>query len=260
MLEADHQKLERTTRLVEIGAASRQELEEVRAVHAGHETEVAAARQRLMLLGLSSEQVVQLRDASQVVSEVSVRAPGDGVVIGRTVNTGQVVTSGQELFTVTDLRTVWVIGDLYEKDFAAVRVGAPATVTAPGGAVGPVRGRVAYIDPRVDPSTRTAKVRVEVPNRDATLRLGMYVTISLELPGGRHALVPQSAVQSIGERTVVYVSAEGEEGRFTERTVKVGRTVGKSVEVLEGLTPGDQVVTEGSFLLRAEAARTRTGA
>jgi RND family efflux transporter MFP subunit len=261
MLEADHQKLERTTRLVEIGAASRQELEETRAVHAGHETEVAAARQRLLLLGLSGEQVLQLRDASQVVSEVLVRAPGNGVVIGRTVNAGQVVTAGQELFTVTDLGTVWVIGDLYEKDFAAVRVDAPATVIVTTSPARPVRGRVAYVDPRVDPTTRTAKVRVEVPNPEGRLRLGMYVNITLELPGGGQAtLVPRSAVQSIGERSVVYIAANGEEGRFTERTVKLGRAVAESVEVVEGVKPGDRVVTEGSFLLRAEAARMRTGA
>src|SRR5467141_1068165 len=108
MLEADHQKLERTQKLVQLGAASRQELEDVTATHTGHETEVAAARQRLLLLGLSRSQIQELRDASQVVSDITVQAPGNGVVIARTANLGQVVTTGQELFTVTDLTTVWV--------------------------------------------------------------------------------------------------------------------------------------------------------
>src|SRR5205809_7600332 len=131
MLQADHQKLERTEKLVGLGAASRQELEEVTATHAGHETEVAAARQRLILLGLSPAEVQRLTDAAHIVSEVTVFAPADGVVIARSVNSGQVVNAGQELFVVTDLGTVWVIGDLYERDFAAVRVGSEATVGIP---------------------------------------------------------------------------------------------------------------------------------
>jgi multidrug resistance efflux pump len=97
MFEADHKKLERTQQLVEIGAASRQELEEVTAVHEGHTTEVESARQRLLLLGLQPEQVQALGSASQVVSTVVVPAPIDGVITGRTVNLGQVVSMGQEL-------------------------------------------------------------------------------------------------------------------------------------------------------------------
>jgi len=260
MLSADHQKLERTQSLVALGAASRQELEEITAVHAGHETEVAAARQRLLLLGLGPDDVSRLTEASRVISEVTVRAPADGVVIARNVNPGQVVGAGQELFTVTDLSTVWVIGDLYEKDFAAVRVGSVATVTMPAARDSVVRGRVAYIDPRVDPATRTSKVRVEVPNKSGDLRLGMYVALSFEAASGRQVtLVTREAVQAVGDRNVVYVQVEGGEGRFAERAVKLGAALGDSFEVLDGLKPGELVVTAGSFFLRAEAGRTRSG-
>lgn len=260
MLEADHQKLQRTERLVALGSASRQELEEITATHAGRATEVAAARQRLVLLGLSMNQIARVTDASHVVSEVAVPAPASGVVIARSVNPGQVVTSGQDLFVVTDLSTVWAIGDLYEKDFSAVRVGTEATVTVPSAPQNPLRGRVAYIDPRVDPATRTAKVRVEVPNRSGDLRLGMFVTLSFQSGSGqRLTLVPRSAVQSIGDRTVVYLPVEGEETKFTERPVKLGPAVGDFMQVREGLKPGDRVVTDGSFYLRAEATRNRSG-
>ena len=260
MLNADHQKRERTEKLAALGAASRQELEEVTAIHAAHETEVAAARQRLLLLGLSPDDVSRLTDAAHVVSEVTVRAPADGVVIARTVNPGQVVGAAQELFTVTDLGTVWVIGDLYEKDLPLVRVGSESTVTVPARPESPLRGRIAYIDPRVEPATRTAKVRVEVPNTRGDLRLGMYVTLSFESRSGESvALVPREAIQALGDRSVVYVPAEGDPGRFVERTVKLGAVVGDSVEVLDGLKPGERVVTAGSFFLRAEAGRTRPG-
>ena len=260
MLRADHQKLERTEKLVAIGAASRQELEEITAVRAAHETEGAGARQRLLLLGLSPAQVAGLIDASHIVSEVTVPAPTDGVVISRAVNPGQVVGPAQELFVVTDLSTVWVIGDLYEKDFGSVRVGSDAAVNFPAAPNRLLRGKVAYIDPRVDPATRTAKVRVEVPNAGGDLRLGMYVTVSFETRSGqRLTLVPSAAVQSLGERTVVYVRPEGGDGRFTERVVKLGPAVGDFRAVVEGLKPGERVVTKGSFFLRAEAARTRSG-
>ena len=257
MFHADHQKLERTRRLADLGAASRQELEEVAATHASHETEVAAARQRLLLLGLSSERVAGLDSASHVVSEVTVAAPASGLVVTRAINPGQVVGASQELFTVTDLTSIWIIGDLYEKDFAAVRVGTGATIVIPS-STAPLRGRVAYIDPRVDPATRTAKVRVEVANRNRELRLGMFVTVNFDTSGGRRVtMAPRAAVQSIGERAVVYVPFGGEEAKFTERTVKVGEPSGDMIQVLEGLKPGEKVVTGGSFLLRAEAGRMR---
>jgi cobalt-zinc-cadmium efflux system membrane fusion protein len=258
MLQADHQKLTRTRKLAEIGAASRQEVEEVTAVHEAHATEVAAARQRLLLLGLTATQVDRLQDASHIVSEVAVTSPADGTILARNVNPGQVVGAGHELLTVADLRTVWVIGDLYEKDFAAVRVGTPATIVVPAAAGMTLRGRVAYIDPRVEPATRTAKVRVEVPNREGVLRLGMFVQMTFRVTfGERRALVPRAAVQSIGSRTVVYVATE-DEGRFVETTVTLGPSAGDAVQVLAGVKPGDRVVTEGSFFLRAEAARVRS--
>jgi RND family efflux transporter MFP subunit len=259
MLTADHQKLVRTEKLVGIGAASRQELDDITAIHAAHETEVAAARQRLLLLGLSQQRVDGLRDGRDVVSELTVAAPNAGVVIARGVNAGQVVNAGQELFVVADLGTVWVIGDVYEKDFAAVREGGGATVAVPS-SERLIRGRIAYIDPRVDAATRTAKVRIEAPNADGSLRLGMFVTVTFSVPsGGAVTVVPRSALQSIGERTVVYVVPDPSEPRFVERSIKISGGSGDVVTVLDGLKPGERVVTEGSFFVRAEAARNRAG-
>jgi membrane fusion protein, heavy metal efflux system len=260
MLEADHQKLRRTEKLVELGSASRQELEETTAVHAAHATEVAAARERLVILGLSRPQIERLTDASQMVSDVVVVAPAEGVVTTRAVNPGQVVTAGHELFGVADLSKVWAVGEVYERDMAHVREGAEAEVTASAlpGAV--LRGRISYIDPRVDPVARTAKVRVEIANPRRELRFGMYVTMRLSVGGGGPVtLVPREAVQPLGETSVVYLPLAEGEGRFVERAVTLGSAVGDAIQVLKGLKPGDRVVTEGSFFLRAEAGRLRSG-
>jgi membrane fusion protein, heavy metal efflux system len=256
MLAADHQKLQRTQELVAIGAVSRQELEEITALHASHETEVAAARQRLLLLGLSRAQVEALTNPNQIVSDVTVPAPSAGVITGRAVNLGQVVSTGQELFVVTDLSQVWVIGDLYEQDFQTVQVGAEATLTTPAYPAMTLRGRVTYIDPRVDPQTRTAKVRVEVPNTEGRLRLGMYVTLAFTTPGeARTVVIPRGAVQTMGARQVVFVPAPDEEGKFLARTVELGPVRGDRVAIRSGVQPGEAVVTEGSFFLRAEMLR-----
>lgn len=256
MLEADHKRLERTQQLVEIGAVSRQELEEVTAVYASRATELEAARQRLLLLGLTRDHVAALRSPSQVVSEVVVPAPLDGVITGRSANLGQVVGMGQELFVVTDLSEVWVVGDLYEQDFQTVRVGSEAALSTPAYPGLVLRGRVTYIDPRVDPQTRTAKVRVEVPNPDGRLKLGMYMDLSFTTQsGGRSVAVPRAAVQTIGDRHVVFVPVKDEEGKFLQHVVPVGRLVGDSYTILSGLKPGETVVTEGSFFLRAESLR-----
>ena len=137
-----------------------------------------------------------------------------------------------------------------------MRVGARASVTAPAYPGRVWRGEVSYIDPRVDAQTRTARVRVVVGNPGLALRLGMYVDVSFHIAGAARVLiVPRQAVQSIGAEQVVYVPAE--EGRFLQRTVKIGEETGGGLRVLEGLQAGEKVVTEGSFLIRAEALRQR---
>lgn len=256
MLAADHQKLQRTQQLVAVGAASHQELEDITAVHASHATEVEAARQRLLLLGLSRGHVEALTNPSQIVSDVTVPAPITGVITSRTANLGQVVSIGQELFVVTDLSQVWVIGDLYEQDFQTVHVGSEAALTTAAYPTLTLRGRVTYIDPRVDPQTRTAKVRVEVPNAAGRLRLGMYATLAFTTPGGeRTVVIPRAAVQIIGERQVVFVPVLDEEGKFLAHPVQVGPLRGALITIRSGVQPGEVVVTEGSFFLRAEMLR-----
>jgi RND family efflux transporter MFP subunit len=260
MVEADHQRLKRTQQLVEIGAASRQELEEATAIHTSHATEAEAARQRLLLLGLTRKQVETLKSASQALATLVVPAPIDGVITERAANPGQVVAMGEALFTVTDLSEVWAVGDLYEQDFSHVRVGSDATLTTLAYPDLTRRGRVTYIDPKVDRQTRTAKVRVEVSNPEGRLRLGMYVTVTFSTPSREKVIVvPRAAVQTIGGRHVVFVAVPDEAGKFLQRRVELGPLAGESYPVRKGLQPGEVVVTEGSFFLRAESVRNAPG-
>lgn len=254
-LEAEHKKLMRTQELVRLGAASRQELEEIEASHKVHTAHVEESRQRLLLLGLSDRQVEDVLAGRRSSTTIGVPSPLSGIVTARSVNLGQVITASQDLLTVTDLSSVWVEANLLEDNFTSVRVGSPATLTAPAYPGRQYRGTVSYIDPQVDPQTRTAKVRVALDNPGQALRFGMYMDVLFLNAIGRTTVVPKQAIQTIGTSTVVFIPVEGESGKFVQRTLKTGEATSANVTVLDGLAPGETIVTEGSFLLRAEAIR-----
>ena len=255
-LEAHEQELARTEKLVTIGAASRQELERIHAGHTARRAELESAASRLQLLGLSAETIAALGPGQNQAPTTSVPAPMAGVITERLANVGLNVDQATRLFTVVDLSTVWVVVNLYEKDFARVRVGSAATVTTNAYPDLRLRGRVSYIDPQINPETRTARVRVEVPNPRDELRLGMYAEALLGGDAGETApMVPRSAVQNVGDRTVVYLVNPKEAGTFIEREVRLGAAAGDHVAVLSGLQPGDAIVTDGSFYVRAERER-----
>jgi plastocyanin len=177
-------------------------------------------------------------------------------VTERAANVGLNVDPATVLFTVVDLSTVWITADVYEKDFSRVRVGSDATIATAAFPGVSMRGPVSYIDPQVNPETRTAKIRIEVPNPRGELRLGMYTDVVVSgRPGAPVPIVPRSAVQNVGDRTVVYLATPTEPGKFTEREVRLGQPSGEGVEVASGVQPGDVVVTEGSFFVRAERER-----
>lgn len=254
-LEADHKKLVRTQNLVKLGAASQQEEEEVEAMHAGHESYVRAALEKLKLLGASDQQIASLKQAEQIDPNFVVPAPINGVVLTRAANIGLVVTTAQELFTVADLSTVWIMASINEKDFASVRVGTAASVTAPAYPGRLWKGRVIYIQPQVDQNTRTAQARIEVANPHEDLRIDMYTDVDLTSPGAPGPVVPEAAVQSIGERRFVFLPGKDNDGSFALREVRLGSAAGGYYSVLEGLKVQDEVVTDGSFILKAEALR-----
>ena len=256
MLEAHERELARTEKLAEIGAASRQEFERIHAEHTARRADVQSAASRLELLGVSANAIEGLGAGNNQSATTNVPAPIAGVVTERLANVGLNVDQATKLFTVVDLSTVWVVAALYEQDFARVRVGSAATITTRAYPDLVLRGRVSYIDPHVSTETRTAKVRIEVPNARTELRLGMYAEAILGGVGGPSTpMIPRSAVQNVGDRTVVYLVNAKEPGKFVEREVHLGAANGEHVSVLTGVQQGDVVVAEGSFHVRAERER-----
>lgn len=253
-LEEHHKHHARTEKLVAIGAASREELETASSKLKAAESEVANLRQRLLLLGLSSQRVSALRSTSQVSSEVSLPAPTSGTVTSRTVNSGEVIEANKELLRVTDLSSVWVVGQVYEKDLGKVHVGSGASITTDAYPGRVFRGQISYVDPKVDPQTRTAQARIELANPGQQLKIGMYVNVAFAALEGTQSttpVVPVAAVQNIGNRQVAFV-ASSDPNVFALRPVRLGPESNGYYSVLEGLSVGDRIVTEGSFMLRAE--------
>jgi cobalt-zinc-cadmium efflux system membrane fusion protein len=253
MLDAHDRELQRTQKLVEIGAASRQELERIHAEHAAQTAEVESARARLQLLGAAGDDAAVGNDDS---ATITIPAPIDGIVTERLANPGLNVDPTVKLFSIVDLSSVWIVADVYERDLSRVREGAPATVTAAAYPGLSLRGRVSYIDPQLNASTRTAKARIEVTNPRGELRLGMFTDVAIETaPSTSVASVPTGAIQNVADRQVVYVTVPGEPTTFIEREVRVGRSPGDAVEVVSGLNARDSVVSKGSFFVRAEIER-----
>ena len=255
-LRAHEQQLARIDSLVTIGSASRRELEMAHAEHAAMTSRLEASRTRLALIGLTAEHVDTLTSASQIAATTEVRAPLDGVVTARGANVGTNVDGAMPLFTVVDLSTVWVVGDLYEHDLPRVGVGRPATVSVSAFPELLLHGTISYIDPQLSRETRTAKVRVEVQNSQALLRLGMYAQVRIDTVSDHlGAVIPRAAIQTIGDHTVVYVADPSTPGLFIERTIRTGGEAGDRVFVESGVTVGESIASTGSFSLRAERER-----
>ena len=254
-LDAHDRELQRTQKLVDIGAASRQELERIHAEHAAQTAAVQSARAELELLGATGDAIDALTGGRREAT-ATVAAPIDGTVTERLANVGLNVDPATRLFTVVDLSTVWIVADVYEKDFSRVRVGAETTITTPAYPGLLLRARVSYIDPQLSSETRTARLRVEVPNRSGELRLGMYADVVVAGAGEEtRPTIPRSAIQNVGNRTVVYLVDAKAPATFVEREVHIGETLDDDVAVLTGIGVGDMVVTEGSFFVRAERER-----
>ena len=261
VLDEHHRHHMRTMKLVEIGAASRQELEMATSQLRDAESNVATLRQKLMLLGWSAQRIDSMNSTSQVSSEVNVIAPNAGTITSRSVNSGEVIEANKELMRVTDLSTVWVVGQVYEKNLATVRVGSGANVTSDAYPRQVFRGRVTYVDPKIDPATRTAQVRIEMANPRQMFKIGMFVNVAFGALGAAEKtmpVVPKDAVQKVGSQQFVFVTTD-KSNEFVMRSVSVGAESNGFYPVREGLTVGEHVVVEGSFLLRAEWMKTHSG-
>lgn len=215
------------------------------------ESLVSAARSRLSLWGLDPDQLDRIARTRQAEIDLTVRSPITGTVLEKKVVQGQYVTEGQDLYLLADLSNLWLSARVYEQELAGIKAGQEAVASFAAYPGRPFRGRIRFIDPVLDPTTRTAGVRIELPNRGGLLKPGMFATAELQVDLGRGLAIPKSAVLDTGVRQVVYVRLGP--NRFAGREVRLGQTAGDLVQVVQGLAEGEEVVISASFLIDSQS-------
>jgi cobalt-zinc-cadmium efflux system membrane fusion protein len=224
-------------------------------------TAAVAAENRLRLLGMSQAEVEQLANTEQINPRYVVRGPISGEVTERGVTLGELVSPERDhLLVIADMAKLWVLADVPEARLKGLKRKAEARVRLAAMPEEKVEGVVSFVSQTVDPTTRTAKVRIEVDNRDGELRPGMFGSVEIVGGGGETAeavlAVPDDAVQTVEGSPAVFVPVEGEENTFAKRAVTVGRPVGAWLPVLSGLKEGEPVVVSGTFVLKADLGKS----
>ncbi|OGU14972.1 MAG: efflux transporter periplasmic adaptor subunit [Geobacteraceae bacterium GWC2_53_11] len=212
---------------------------------------VASSKQRLMLFGVKESQIAELEKAGKPNIRLPIFTPISGIVIEKMVQQGQYVNTGEVLFNVADLSTVWVEIEVYENEFPNIHVGQQVEIKSQSFPGRPFTGRIAFIYPFLDPKTRTVKARVEMPNPGMKLKPDMFVNAVIKVPLGSAIVVPVTAVIDTGKRQVVWV--ESTPGMFEPRDVQVGQQTDDKIQILSGLKTGDKVAVSGGYLIDSES-------
>lgn len=250
--ELARKTVERKRGLAEERIVSRGELQRAEADAAEAEAELRAAEASLDALGVG-------RGGGGGLSGFALLSPISGTVLERRAVQGQTADPSQTLFRIGDLSRLWLVVQAPERDVTRVRPGSPAEITLAALPGQKLRGTVEWVGREVDAHSRTVPVRLVLPNGDGRLKPGMFATawIGTGGEGEKVVAVPATALQRMDNQWVVFLPRG--EGRFEVRPVERGRDLGDEVAVLSGLQPGEPVVIEGAFVLRAEAGKKEGG-
>ena len=258
------QTLEREEGLLADRITTEAAVQQARAAHQSAQADLRAARERLRLVGLSDAEIRSVGNANRSASMFALRSPLAGTVVEKKTNLGEMATPEQALYTVADLSRLWIWIDVFERDLSRIHLEDDVTVKVEAYPDKVFEGKVGYIRDTVDPDTRTARARIDVPNPEGILKPGMFASVTVTDPhgvGGAKAppvlAIPAAALQMAGDKTIVFVPVG--ENRYERREVIVGVRTDEWAEILEGLIPSDTVVTDGAFLLKSEAAKGEMG-
>jgi membrane fusion protein, heavy metal efflux system len=250
--ELARKTVERKRGLAAERIVSRGELQRAEAEAAEAEADLRAADAAVEALGVG-------RSGAGGLSGFSLLSPISGTVLERTAVQGQTADPSRPLFRIGDLSRLWLIVQAPERDVGRVRTGSPAEITLAALPGQKLQGQIDWVGREVDPHSRTVPVRIVLPNADGRLKPGMFATawIGTGSEGERVVAVPATTLQRMDNQWVVFLPRG--EGRFEVRPVERGRDLGNEVAILSGLKPGERVVVEGAFVLRAEAEKNEGG-
>ncbi|MCG3113330.1 MAG: efflux RND transporter periplasmic adaptor subunit [Candidatus Manganitrophus sp. SB1] len=214
------------------------------------ETLVSSARERLLLWEITEKQIQELEKRGKPQTYMTIYAPINGVVTKREGTKGMRVTPGMTLYEIADISTVWVFADVYEYELSYIKIGQEADIMVDAYPGETFKGKVTFIDPFLNPQTRTVRVRLELPNPGFKLKPEMFAQVMLKSPVGKGLVIPESAILDSGLRQIVFVDKGME--MYAPREIKARRLDGDYL-VLEGLTAGERIVTSANFLIDAES-------
>ncbi len=212
---------------------------------------VDAARERLKLWDVSTGEIERLERTGRPTKTLTFFSPMTGVVTKKDVVMGHRISEGDMPYEITNLSQVWVLADAYESDLSRIQLGMTAALTLQAVPNRTFKGKVIFVDPLLDPKTRTAKVRLAFANPTGELKPEMFGEVTLQAPPRQGLRIPGDAVIDSGTKKVVFVSLG--EGKFQPREVRIGASNGDQVEVVSGLEAGEQVVTRANFLIDSES-------
>lgn len=220
-------------------------------ITSGSQTSFEAAKQRLLLWGISEEAIKQLTQSGKITNEMTVNSTINGTVTNKMAIVGMRIKPEDELYTIADLSRLWIMGDIYEYELPYVKLDQTADVTLSYLPNQSFKAKLDFIYPTVDMKTRTAKVRFVVDNTKDQLKPGMYANIDLKIPLGKRLVVSKNAVLITGERAVVFIYHGN--GKIEWRNVTLGVRAGDLIEVIQGIKEGDNIITSANFLIDSES-------
>jgi Cu(I)/Ag(I) efflux system membrane fusion protein/cobalt-zinc-cadmium efflux system membrane fusion protein len=223
----------------------------VDAVANGAASLVAAAKARLQQFDISDSEIAKLDGTGEAITDLTFYSPASGYITERNALPNMYVQPDTKLYAIADLSDVWVLAQVFQNDAGRIKPGDPAEVTLDAYPGQVFRGKVDYLLPQLDMTTRTLPVRLVFPNADLKLRPGMYVNVSLKLPMGKRLIVPDSAVFHSGTKSLLFTFTG--EGNIQAREVEVGPHVGDQFVITKGIKAGEQIVTSANFLIDSEA-------
>jgi Cu(I)/Ag(I) efflux system membrane fusion protein len=210
-----------------------------------------AARQRLRLWDISEAQIRRIEETGRPIRTLTLYSPVDGTITQKMAVLGMRVMPGEKLFDIEDLSTLWVIADIYEYELPLIRVGQQARLTLGALPGRELVSRIDYLYPTISADSRTAKVRLTLPNPGGRFKPQMFMNVEIRIDSGRRLAIPESAVIDTGRGQVVYVDRGG--GAFEPREVQLGLRADGFAEVLRGLKAGEKVAAAANFLIDSEA-------
>lgn len=219
---------------------------------------VESTKKKLLLWGITEEQIKMLEVSQKVQTNMTIYAPAGGTITKKEVVEGQYVSEGQDFFQIDDLSVVWMEADIYEYEITFVKLGQRVEVTTQAYPGEMFLGRVTFINPTLNPETRTLRIRAEFPNPIEKLKPEMYVNAKIKVATAKRLSVPTTAVLNTGTKEIVWVQVE--QGVFQPREVKTGIKSEDYASILEGLKLGEKVVSKAGFLLDSESQLKLGGA